>query len=129
MDIFTLLLGLVVVAAAAFMVGAPLMKSATKSYDMRDVEVDMEQGLDKRKEDTFAILNEIEFDYKTDKLSEEDYKFLKNKYQKQAVEILKSEEEMVGTKLTGKDLKDLEQQVEDEIAKELEKMLANKEDK
>jgi hypothetical protein len=48
---------------------------------------------------------------------------LKNKYQKQAVAILKEEEEISGRVFNSSQLKELEQQVEDEIAKELEQLL------
>jgi hypothetical protein len=128
MDIFTILMGVVVITASAVMVAMPLVRGAGESLDYTHPEVDMEESLEKKKEDTFAILNEIEFDYKTQKLSEQDYQFLRNKYQKQAIAILKAEEELIGKKLSSGQLKELEQQVEEEIAKELEQLLAQQKD-
>ncbi|MBS4024354.1 MAG: hypothetical protein KGZ96_01625 [Clostridia bacterium] len=123
MDIFTILLGAVVITASAVMVAMPLVRGGEENLNYKNPGVDMEENLAKNKEDTFAILNEIEFDYKTRKLAEEDYQLLKNKYQKQAVAILKEEEEISGRVFNSSQLKELEQQVEDEIAKELEQLL------
>jgi hypothetical protein len=129
MDIFTVLLGAVVITASAVMVAMPLVRGREESSDYKKPNtgnVEMEENLMKKKEDIFAILNEIEFDYKTKKLSDQDYQLLKSKYQNQAVSILKTEEEITGKVLTSSQLKQLEQQVEEEIAKELEKLLAQK---
>lgn len=48
-------------------------------------------GVDK-KEVVFAALGEIEFDYRMNKLDEEDYRELKSGYQQKALDILEGEE-------------------------------------
>jgi hypothetical protein len=123
-EIFTILLGAVVVTASSVMVAVPLMRGTGDNLNDKNLEVDKETSFDKIKKDIFVILNEIEFDYKSQKLSEQDYQFLKNKYQKQVVAILKVEEVVADKKFSSAQLKELQQQVEEEIARELEKTLS-----
>lgn len=44
-----------------------------------------------RKEELYATLNEIEMDFKMNKLSEEDYQAMKKAYELQVAEIMKTE--------------------------------------
>ncbi len=63
------------------------------------------------KEMLMTTLNEIEFDYKMDKISQVDYKNLKKQYEVQIASIMKEEEEFVEHKID----KDLMDEVEREI--------------
>ncbi|WML47556.1 hypothetical protein RCG23_19435 [Neobacillus sp. PS3-34] len=45
------------------------------------------------KEALFTTLNEIEFEYKMDKISENDYKILKGQYESQIAAIMKADEQ------------------------------------
>lgn len=71
------------------------------------------------KEAIFTTLNEIEFDYQTKKISEEDYKELKEDYQKIAMKLLASEDESLTNDIEIND--ELESEIEKEIERELEK--------
>lgn len=71
------------------------------------------------KEAIFTTLNEIEFDYQTKKISEEDYKELKEDYQKIAMKLLASEDESLANDIEIND--ELESEIEKEIERELEK--------
>ncbi|MDW7674722.1 MAG: hypothetical protein SCK28_09320 [Bacillota bacterium] len=125
MDVFAMLVGLVLVVASGLMVGMPLIKNRDDSYDYYDPELYMEDKLEKRKEAVFSTLNEIEFDFRTNKLSEEDYQELQQKYKSQAVAILKAEED-IKTDYKKADIKSIEAEVEAEIEKEVEKILKKK---
>ena len=45
------------------------------------------------KEQILATLNEIEFDYQTKKLGEDDYQYLKNRFERAAYKLYQQEEE------------------------------------
>ena len=117
MDLFAMLIGLVLVAASGLMIGLPLVRPVREGI-YNEPGIRAEESLEKRKEAIFTTLNEIEFDYRTNKLSEEDYKSLQNKYKSQAVEILKLEELKQG-KAGSADKKTIEAQVEAEIEQEV----------
>jgi hypothetical protein len=63
------------------------------------------------KEALLTTLNELEFEYKMDKISHTDYKNLKKQYESEVVSIMKEEEQMVETNVD----KDLMAEVEKEI--------------
>jgi DNA recombination-dependent growth factor C len=63
------------------------------------------------KETLLSTLNEIEFDYKMDKISQVDYKNLKKQYESQIALILKDEQQIIPTKID----KDLIEEVDNEI--------------
>ncbi|MEH7009867.1 hypothetical protein V7087_03480 [Neobacillus niacini] len=56
------------------------------------------------KEVLLSTLNELEFEYKMDKISHADYKNLKKQYESQVVSIMKDEEEQMSTQTVDKDL-------------------------
>ncbi len=47
-----------------------------------------------RKESFYSTIKELDFDFKTDKLSEEDYKELKERYQREAISLLREVDEV-----------------------------------
>ncbi|MDP4087460.1 MAG: hypothetical protein Q8934_23120 [Bacillota bacterium] len=69
------------------------------------------QDLSQIKEALLTTLNEIEFEYKMDKISHIDYKNLKKQYESQIASIMKDEEQFNETKVD----KDLMAEVEREI--------------
>jgi len=84
--------GLVLILAVIlFLVGFPLIRKDKPNRD-KWWEEELVSDLAKDKEAIFTTLNEIEFDYRMKKLSEEDYQILKEKYQRLAVQVLKEEE-------------------------------------
>jgi hypothetical protein len=56
------------------------------------------------KEMLLSTLNELEFEYKMDKISHADYKNLKKQYEAQVVSIMKDEEEQMTAQTVDKDL-------------------------
>lgn len=56
------------------------------------------------KEMLLSTLNELEFEYKMDKISHADYKNLKKQYEAQVVSIMKDEEEQMTSQTVDKDL-------------------------
>lgn len=81
---------LMVLAAVAF-IGYPLLRQWTEE---EEVELPQElEELHRRKESTYSALKELEFDFRTGKLSETDYRELDTKYRADAVEILEAIEE------------------------------------
>lgn len=78
---------LMALAAVAF-VGYPLLRQWTGE---EEVELPEEvEELHRRKESTYSALKELEFDFRTGKLSESDYRELDTKYRADAVEILEA---------------------------------------
>jgi hypothetical protein len=69
------------------------------------------QDLSQLKESLLTTLNEIEFEYKMDKISHIDYKNLKKQYESQIASIMKDEESQIDNKVD----KDLLAEVEREI--------------
>jgi len=116
-----IVLGLFVVVASVFLIGYPLIKKEedVKSLD-RSLDFDAEDSLERQKESVFTTLGEIEFDYRMKKLSEADYGRLKANYKKQAIIVLKAEEEELNT-TNDSDLAQLERELELEIEQEIEK--------
>lgn len=65
------------------------------------------------KEVLLSTLNELEFEYKMDKISHADYKNLKKQYEAQVVSILKDEEEQMTSQKVDKDLmSEIESEIE-----------------
>jgi hypothetical protein len=82
------LLALIVVG----FVGYPILK---EEGDDEVVEIPEEQQeLYRRKESTYSALKELEFDYKTGKLSDVDFRELDGKYRAEAIELLEAIESL-----------------------------------
>ena len=65
------------------------------------------------KEVLLSTLNELEFEYKMDKISHADYKNLKKQYEAQVVSIMKDEEEQMTSQAVDKDLMaEIEREIE-----------------
>lgn len=69
------------------------------------------QDLATMKEALLTTLNEIEFEYKMDKISNADYKNLKRQYESEVAKIMKEEEQMTDSQVD----QDLMAEVEKEI--------------
>ena len=85
--------GLVLIGAIAIMVALPLRATAQGS----DAEAQATDGSaerektaewEKQKADAYSAIKEAEFDRQMGKLSEEDYRFIREKYEARAVEAL-----------------------------------------
>ncbi|MDA8235250.1 MAG: hypothetical protein M0Z31_10700 [Clostridia bacterium] len=122
MDLVVIALMVIIMVVVVFLVGYPLIKPDRPAY--RRALVDgADYLLTKDKESVMSTINEIEFDYQMNKLAEDDYRILKDKYKLMALNILKEEEdealETVDIVNKGKKAR-----VEDEIEQEIEAELA-----
>ncbi len=112
MTIAVVIIGVFTGLAAILLIGLPLLRA--QSDEMREVELDEVELEEIEREKVFAALSDIEYDYRMNKLSEEDYQELKARLAKKAVEFIKEEEEAEAT--TGPNLED---EIEAEVAAEL----------
>ena len=102
----TILVGLVTLGVVLF-VGYPfIQRRISRAEDILYLDSRL-ADLNRDKEESYSTINEIEFDYKMGKLSDEDYDDLKGKYSSQAITILKEIDEIGG--------EDIEELVEQEI--------------
>ena len=100
--IFTTILAL----ACLFLILSPLFK-----WDTYLQVTSKGKDIGAKKEALLTTLNEIEFEYKMDKISHADYKHLKKQYENEVASIMKEEEEIMQTSVD----KDLMDEVEKEI--------------
>ncbi len=87
---------LAVLVMAAYLVIWPLARRDQGSRGAKRDGLPSETGgevLERDKEAVFTTINEIEFDYRMNKLSENDYCQLKEHYKQKALEILQEEDE------------------------------------
>jgi hypothetical protein len=84
---------LFILAITGYLVILPLVRreytAGSKTSPISD-----EKSLERTKEAVFTTINEIEFDYKMKKLSDDDYQNLKQQYKQKALEILHEEDEL-----------------------------------
>lgn len=81
-----LLMRIVLALVAVGFVGVPLLRERWADEDTEPAE-DVEE-LYHRRESTYSALKELEFDYRTGKLSDTDYSDLVTKYREEALEVL-----------------------------------------
>lgn len=89
-----LLLRILLAVVAVGLVGYPLIRQARESENTEWMEEAAD--LHHRKESAYAALRELEFDYRTDKLSEVDYRELEAKYRAEGLEALQQIEAFEG---------------------------------
>lgn len=80
------------------------------------------QDLDSTKEALLITLNELEFEYKMDKISHADFIFLKKQYESEIASIMKQEEQTMEAQID----KDLMAEVEVEIEAQMKSYLNKK---
>ena len=81
-------LEILIFISAMFFVGYPIFKKS----GIRGLESGVNEALGElihKKEAVYTSIKDLDFDYKTSKLSEDDYKELKEKYEVEALHILK----------------------------------------
>jgi hypothetical protein len=81
---------LVVLGAVAWFVSAPLRRTETET----ETETPERQTVDAAKEAKYREIREAELDYRTGKLSKEDYQRIDATLRAEAMEILKREDEL-----------------------------------
>jgi hypothetical protein len=70
------------------------------------------QDLATMKEALLTTLNEIEFEYKMDKISHADYKHLKKQYEKEVASIMKEEEQSLEPSVDHELMAEVEKEIE-----------------
>ncbi len=83
-----MLLRVLLAMVAVFIVGYPLVRGERDLDD--DESAEEAADLYHRKESAYAALKELEFDYRTGKLSEDDYRELEAKYRTEGLEVLEA---------------------------------------
>lgn len=113
--IFAAAVLLAVFFTSLYYVAQPLFTYNQEEEALKKIEEEISR------ETIFLTLNELEFDYRTNKLSKGDYEKLSGKYKKLAAGLLKKEEEILLFRAntrdqSGKEVSsELENEVEDEI--------------
>ncbi|MFV1950913.1 MAG: hypothetical protein ACC630_02980 [Nitrospinota bacterium] len=85
----TIVIELLLVTGTAIFIGYPLFRNKYRKPDIDMTEDGLYHKLIVNKESIDAAISEIDFDYRTGKLSEEDYHELKDRYETEAISIQK----------------------------------------
>ncbi|MDP3879946.1 MAG: zinc-ribbon domain-containing protein [Dehalococcoidales bacterium] len=109
----TIFVGMLLTVISFAFIAYPLLKQKPRLADSADDENLLE--LQSRRDTTYSMLKELEFDYRSGILTEEDYHDLETKYKEKAVSILKD--------IDGSEAVDEE---EDEIEKQVRKLRQSK---
>lgn len=118
---------LIIVAAiftlvAAYHLVLPFLSTHEESlrFEVLDEDLRRVEELAATKATLLQTLRDVEFDYETDKITEADYKALKKRYERQAVEVMRELDELHGGR-------GWEETIDKELAQRLEKMAAQRE--
>ncbi len=107
---------LIAIATAAF-IALPLFRKRRQGslLSLSDSDIDTKElrELISQKEAAYAALKELEFDYDIGKLSDEDYKELQQRYQGEAIAVLKRIDELQGESKVSS----MEELIEQEVAR------------
>ncbi|MCL5677294.1 MAG: zinc ribbon domain-containing protein [Firmicutes bacterium] len=122
MTVAVVLLAVVVFAVVVYMIARPFWQGEPADADDSSLLEDVAGSEDER-EKVFAALSDVEYDYAMKKLSEDDYRELKGRLEKQAVAYLKEEENLAVESALGPNAHvledDLDREIEAEVAWEL----------
>lgn len=111
MTVAVVIIGIMAGLAAILLIGWPLIR--TQSDEIEGAVQDEVEFEEIERDKVFAALSDIEYDYRMNKLSEEDYLELKARLAKKAVAFIKEEEEAEAGTETEED------EIEAEVAAEL----------
>ncbi|MFQ5559524.1 MAG: hypothetical protein ACE5FU_02920 [Nitrospinota bacterium] len=84
-----LLLELLMVAAVLLFIGRPFFIKEYDAFALETAEGEHREDLLQKKEYAFETLSDLDLDFKTGKISEEDFITLKKRYEHEAIEVLK----------------------------------------
>jgi hypothetical protein len=73
------------------------------------------QDIGTTKEALLTTLNEIEFEYKMDKISHTDYKVLKRQYETEVASIMKEEEQLIDKSVDVDLMAEVEKEIEEQM--------------
>lgn len=116
MDLISIIASIMLVIGCLYFIWMPFTAKKASSVYKATVFVD-----DKiKKEELYATLNEIEMDYKMNKLSFDDYQNMKKAYELEVATIIKNENELGRKSIKHKEsTADTIKKIEDEIDAEL----------
>jgi len=103
----TIFFAVLLTLAGFAIIAYPLLKPKREMAEVEESGV--LQELDSKKDTTYAMLKELEFDYHSGILSEEDYRELEERYKKKAVSLLKEADQ------TQQGIADVEDEIEQEL--------------
>lgn len=107
-SIISMVFTAILVLSCLFLILSPFFK--WDSYlQVQETKQDMTTG----KEGLLTTLNEIEFEYKMDKLSETDYMKLKKQYELEVSKLMKLEEQQYGKAADDSILAEVEREIEE----------------
>ena len=89
MEIFSILIGLILLAASLFFVSVPFRKKHRKDAQISKPRVQKEE----RREVVLFALRDLDFDFKTGKVSEEDYTPLRARLMTEAAQHIEQQQE------------------------------------
>jgi gas vesicle protein len=92
-DAVVALVILAVIGAIAFVLSAPWR---SRDVDVREENADRLEELEARKQAKYGEIRDVEMDFKTGKLSEEDHRALDRQLRAEAMEILRAIDEQSG---------------------------------
>lgn len=92
--------GVALALLAVAFVAYPMLGSTGEEWEDLDPPEDLEE-LYRRKESTYSAIKELEFDFRTGKLSEADFHELDTGYRAQAVELIDAIKECEGGSIVG----------------------------
>lgn len=80
-------IGIVLVIATALFVGYPLWQKSARAANFKSNH--QAEDWQARKEEIYAAIRDIDFDYRMGKLSQEDYNTLREQYKSEAISLMK----------------------------------------
>lgn len=80
-------IGIVLVIATALFVGYPLWQKSARAANFKSNH--QAEDWQARKEEIYAAIRDIDFDYRMGKLSQEDYSTLREQYKGEAINLMK----------------------------------------
>jgi hypothetical protein len=95
------LLGILVGGGALLAIGYPIWKPAPPSMGAAGGPASQVAQLEERKESTYAAIRELGFDFRTDKLSEDDYQIEMERLKSEAVAIVRQIDDISSVTPTG----------------------------
>lgn len=89
-----LLFKILILLVILLLIGIPYFTKLREDSDPSALQGRRQQELLQQKESAYTTIKELDFDYRMGKLSSEDYKALRTKYEQQAISFLKQLDEL-----------------------------------
>jgi hypothetical protein len=111
-SIISMVLTAVLVLSCLFLIISPFFK-----WDAYIQFSGNQQDSSMSKEALLTTLNEIEFEYKMDKISESDYKKLKKQYELEVSKLMKSDEKRLDKAINADVMAEVEREIEEALSR------------